>query len=120
MSKNKPSKKKVVVSTKKKGESTKKVDGSKTKRRTATPKTKSGSTAKQQNTRPLTFGPETYKWMGIGIGLIFLGLFLMTGGGMPDPDTWDPNRIYGFRRTVLAPFLMLAGLGIQIYAIFKK
>ncbi|MFK7982231.1 MAG: DUF3098 domain-containing protein [Saprospiraceae bacterium] len=28
--------------------------------------------------------------------------------------------IYGFRRTVLAPFLMLAGLVVEVYAIFKK
>ncbi|MFK7931942.1 MAG: DUF3098 domain-containing protein [Saprospiraceae bacterium] len=28
--------------------------------------------------------------------------------------------IYSFRRTVLAPFVILAGLVVEIYAIFKK
>jgi len=42
--------------------------------------------------------------MGIGFGIILLGLALMTGGGMPNPEVWDENIIYGFRRTVLAPF----------------
>jgi len=58
--------------------------------------------------------------MGIGIGLIIIGMALMAGGSMPEPDVWDENRIYGFRRTVLAPILILAGLILQIVAIFKK
>ena len=58
--------------------------------------------------------------MGIGLGLITLGLILMSGGGMPSPDVWDESIIYGFRRTVLAPFLILAGLIVEIFAIFKK
>ena len=59
-------------------------------------------------------------WMSIGAGLIALGLVLMSGGHMPSPDVWEPERIYGFRRTVLAPLVILAGLGVEIYAIFKK
>ena len=58
--------------------------------------------------------------MGIGFGLIALGMLLMSGGAMPSPDVWDESIIYSFRRTVLAPFLMLAGLVVEVYAIFKK
>jgi len=39
---------------------------------------------------------------------------------MPSPDVWEPQRIYSFRRTVLAPIFILAGLGTEIYAIFKR
>jgi hypothetical protein len=39
---------------------------------------------------------------------------------MPSPDEWEPERIYSFRRTVLAPIVILAGLAVEIYAIFKK
>ncbi len=70
--------------------------------------------------RPLTFGRDTYIWMGIGTALVFLGMLLMAGGAMPDPETWDPDIIYSFRRTVLAPFVILGGLGVVIYAVFKK
>lgn len=120
MSKKKTPKKKVVVSTtKRKSESEKKVV------KTATPtsskrRTSSSSVKARTNTAELTFGKNTYIWFGIGMGLIALGMLLMSGGQMPDPNTWDENIIYGFRRTVLAPIVILAGIGINIYAIFKK
>ena len=69
---------------------------------------------------PLIFGKQNYIWMGIGFGLIALGMLLMSGGAMPSPDVWDESIIYSFRRTVLAPFLMLVGLVVEVYAIFKK
>ena len=46
-------------------------------------------------------------------------LCITSGGGMPDPDTWDPNIIYSTRRTLLAPIVILAGLVVEIIAIFK-
>jgi len=68
----------------------------------------------------LIFKKQNYIWMGIGIGLIALGMILMGGGKMPSPEIWDENIIYSFRRTVLAPIVILAGLSVEIYAIFKK
>ncbi len=79
-----------------------------------------GSSKRNAPEQALLFGRETYIWMAGGAVLIILGLFLMSGGKMPDPNTWDPDIIYSFRRTVLAPFVILAGLGVEIYAIFKK
>src|SRR5690625_461182 len=66
------------------------------------------------------FSLDSYIYMWIGIGLIVLGMFLMNGGHMPDDDTWDPGIIYSFRRITLAPLLILGGLGLQFYVIFKK
>ena len=68
----------------------------------------------------LLFGKQHYILMASGIGLMFLGFLLMLGGEMPDNDTWDPNIIYSFRRTVLAPVFILLGLIIEVFAIFKK
>ncbi len=113
MSKDKPSKKKVVVTTQKKKES-----GASGQKATATGRRRGKTPAKQQV--ELIFGPKNYLWMGIGIGLIFIGFLLMAGGRMPSPDVWEPQRIYSFRRTVLAPIFILAGLGTEIYAIFKR
>ena len=56
----------------------------------------------------------------LGIGLMTLGYIAMSGGSMPDSNTWDESLIYGWRRTVLAPILILAGLGVEIYAVFRK
>ena len=67
----------------------------------------------------LIFGRENFKWMGIGLALIALGLILMAGGAQPDPNQWDESLIYSARRITVAPILMVAGFLVQIYAIFK-
>jgi hypothetical protein len=69
---------------------------------------------------PLLFSRQNYLYIGIGCGLIGLGLILMLGGGMKDPNVWDESVIYSGRRTVLAPIVILAGLAMQVYAIFRK
>ncbi|MEL6123892.1 MAG: DUF3098 domain-containing protein [Bacteroidota bacterium] len=38
---------------------------------------------------------------------------------MPSPDVWEDDRIYSFRRITLAPIVILTGLAIEVYAIFK-
>lgn len=68
----------------------------------------------------LVFNKQNYIYMGIGVALIFLGMLLMSGGHMPSGDVWDESLIYGARRIIVAPILILAGLVIEIYAIFKK
>lgn len=80
-------------------------------------KRKSG--AKAVASTPLLFGRENFKWMFIGLGVIILGMILMAGGSMPSPDVWDESLIYSFRRITLAPIIILIGLGIEVYAIFK-
>lgn len=79
-----------------------------------------GGSMKNSSTQELLFNKENYMWMAGGAVLIILGLFLMSGGKMPDPNTWDPDLIYSFRRTVLAPVVILGGLVMEIYAIFKQ
>ncbi len=69
---------------------------------------------------PLLFTKDNYLYIGIGCALIALGLILMLGGDMKDPNVWDESVIYSARRITLAPIVILAGLGMQIYAIFKK
>jgi len=44
----------------------------------------------------------------------------MAGGAMPDPNKWEPERIYSFQRITLAPILMVAGFVVIIVGIFKK
>jgi len=56
------------------------------------------------------FGKSNYRWMLISIAVVILGFILMIG----DKD------IYDFRKTVLAPMVVLIGFGIGIYSILKK
>ncbi len=86
----------------------------KTKSTTAT-----STISKASYNQNLVFGKENYKWIGIGLALIALGMILMLGGFNEDPNVFDEGVIYSFRRITLAPILILAGLGVQIYAIFR-
>ena len=80
---------------------------------------RSQATATPAAPKEMIFGKENYIWMAIGAGLVALGLILMMGGGMDDPNVWDESIIYSFRITVLAPIVILTGLVVEIYAIFK-
>lgn len=75
--------------------------------------------SKSQSHSSMTYGKAQFKWMLIGVGFIVLGLLLMMGGGMPSPEVWDESLIYSPIRLTLAPLLILVGLGLQIFAIFK-
>ena len=65
------------------------------------------------------FSSRNYTLMIAGIVLIALGFILMSGGRSEDPTVFNPE-IYNFRRIRLAPFLILAGLAIQVYAILYR
>lgn len=94
-------------------ETKKKIQPTRSRRKTSTA---TASLPKEE----LIFGKQNYILMGAGFGLIALGMLLMSGGAMPSPDVWDEDIIYSFRRTVLAPFVMIIGLVVEVYAIFKK
>jgi FtsH-binding integral membrane protein len=66
------------------------------------------------------FTRENYKWMLIGLVVMAIGFFLMAGGKSTDPNVFNDNEIYSFRRITLAPILIVAGLVIEIFAIIKK
>ena len=56
-----------------------------------------------------------------GLVLIAVGMFLMSGGqSNTDPAVFDRNAVYSSTRITVAPLLILAGLVIEIIAIFKK
>jgi hypothetical protein len=59
-------------------------------------------------------------WMLIGVVIMAVGFILMSGGSMPSPDVWDESIIYSSTRTIIAPILILAGLVVEVYAIFKR
>ena len=75
------------------------------------------SLAEKQSEMPLTVAK--YKMMLIGLGIIILGFILMSGGGSDDPNVFN-EAMFNFRRITLAPILVLAGFGFEIYAIMKK
>jgi hypothetical protein len=73
----------------------------------------------QDNGTKMPFGRDNYLWVLIGIAFILVGFLLMIGGGSDNPDVFN-EAIFSFRRLTLAPILVLAGFGIEIYAIMKR
>lgn len=74
------------------------------------------------NKKPQTdflFDRSKYILLIAGLVVTALGFILMIGGGSKDPNEFSYD-LFNFRRLTLAPFLVLAGYGIQIYAILKK
>jgi hypothetical protein len=75
----------------------------------------------EKKNSPSMFGKENYMWMLIGIVVIAIGMFLMSGGASnKNPAEFNADAVYSARRITIAPLLILAGVVIEIYAIFKK
>lgn len=66
------------------------------------------------------FGKENYIWIIAGLAVIALGLILMAGGKSDDPNVFNPKEVYSFTRITIAPILILLGLALEVFAIFRK
>jgi hypothetical protein len=66
------------------------------------------------------FSRENYIWMLAGVVVMAIGMFLMAGGKSEDPTKFNPSEVYSSTRITVAPILILAGLVIEIFAIFRK
>jgi len=76
---------------------------------------------KEQETRvEFALGKENYKYLIIGFVIIIVGFLLMMGGGSKDPNVFNPDELFSFRRIVLAPIVVLFGFLFEIWAIMKK
>jgi len=77
---------------------------------------------KKQPQAPSTnlFGKENYVWIIAGLAVIALGLILMAGGKSDDPNVFDPKEVYSTTRITIAPILILLGLALEVFAIFRK
>ncbi len=69
---------------------------------------------------PSIFTKENYTWMLVGIVVMAIGMLLMSGGKNTDPNVFDQSKVYSATRITIAPLLILAGLAIEIFGIFKK
>jgi len=66
------------------------------------------------------FDKTNYTWMLIGVIVIAIGMFVMSGGKSEDPNVFNKAEVYSAARITVAPILILLGLVIEMYAIFKK
>lgn len=68
--------------------------------------------------KEIFFSKDNYTIIGIGLAIVIVGFFLMAGG-TNTPDEWHADEIYSFTRITLAPIVVLMGLSVVIFAIFK-
>lgn len=76
----------------------------------------------QGDATPYMFGRTNYIIMGVGILMLIVGYYLMSGAGN-DPnhlDVFDAAAKYSFTRITLAPIIVVAGLVVELFAIMYK
>lgn len=85
------------------------------------------ATIKEEKKGPVTttsnnnlFTKDNYLWMAIGLAVLALGFFLMSGGKSTDPKVFNDSEVYSTTRITVAPLLIVTGLIIEIFAIMKK
>ena len=81
---------------------------------------KSSKTVKRPAGMGTLFEKTNLTWMLIGVGVMALGFILMAGGKSPDPNVFDKSKVYSTTRSTIAPIVILAGLVIEIFAIFRQ
>lgn len=68
----------------------------------------------------MVFCWDNYKWMLIGVALLVLGFILMWGGGSDNPEVFNYEEIFAWRRIGLAPMIVLLGFGVVGYGIMHR
>lgn len=66
------------------------------------------------------FGKKNFMLMLLGAVIIAAGMLVMAGGKSPDPNVFNDKEVYSTLRITVAPILILLGLVVEVYAIFKK
>jgi peptidoglycan/LPS O-acetylase OafA/YrhL len=63
------------------------------------------------NGSEMLFGKDNFVLIAVSLAIVVIGFFLMSG---------TEGDIYDFRRTTLAPAVVILGFGLGIYAIFYR
>ena len=74
----------------------------------------------KKNMQAPLFTKDNLVWMLIGGVVMAVGFVLLSGGKSTDPNVFDTKQVYSTTRITIAPILIMAGLIIEIFAIFKK
>ena len=68
----------------------------------------------------MVLGKKNYVFIIIGCLVVILGFVLMSGGGSENPNVFQEEELFSFRRITLAPFTVMLGYGVVLYGIMKK
>lgn len=79
----------------------------------------SGKTSANNSKKPPLFRKTNYILMIVGVVLLIIGYFCISGGAASSPDEFNPE-VFNTRRIVVAPILILLGLVTEIFAIMWR
>ena len=68
----------------------------------------------------MVLGRKNYNFIILGCLVVLLGFILMSGGVSEDPNVFNEEELFSFRRITLAPFLVISGYGLVLFGIMKK
>ena len=74
---------------------------------------------KEDNARKMAVTAPGLKLMIVGLLVMVAGFFLLSGGGSKDPQVFN-YALFDFRRLVLAPIVIIAGIVIEVIAIMRR
>lgn len=66
------------------------------------------------------FGKDNYLIIIGGVIVSLIGFILMIGGGSENPNEFNADELFSWRRITLAPFMVIIGYVAVIYGIMKK
>ena len=70
--------------------------------------------------KTFVFQKRNFVFMTLGLIVIAIGFILMSGGASDDPNVFNKEELFSFRRITLAPFLVMLGYGVVLFGIMKK
>ncbi len=65
-------------------------------------------------------GKKNYIALAIGFAILVIGYALMSGGASTDPNVFNGDEIFNFRRITLAPIVLIIGFAVEIFAIMWR
>ena len=71
----------------------------------------------KKSQKKVLFTRENYILVAVGLAVIMLGFFLMSGGNNDDVTIFNPD-VFSSRRIFWAPLIVISGFVIEIVAIF--
>lgn len=76
--------------------------------------------ATKENNSNFLFDKTNYILMIIGVVLLLIGFYLMSGGKSADVHQFHAKEVFSATRITLAPILVLLGFAVEIFAIMRK
>ncbi|MBT3648274.1 MAG: DUF3098 domain-containing protein [Flavobacteriales bacterium] len=72
-----------------------------------------------ENNKDFPLERQNFMFIGIGMLVVIVGFFLMSGGGADDTTSFNPD-IFNVRRMFIAPIAIVTGYGLVMWGIIKK